>query len=76
MSVHHCEAFTLMLAEAPYTQLPSPEMTTFHLSPEKTTQVYRELCTCTISTKKISQCSCLTLGSFLCKKENITMSLL
>lgn len=32
MSIHHCGAFMLILAEAPYyhTHLPSPEMTTFY----------------------------------------------
>lgn len=29
LSVHHCPAYSLMLPETPYSQLLSPEMTTF-----------------------------------------------
>lgn len=57
---NHCEVFSLMLPEAFYTQLPSPEMTTFDPKRKKC-KFIKSFAPVPLQLGKILQCPCPTL---------------
>lgn len=60
LSKHHCEVFSLVLPEAFYTQLPSPEMTTFDPK-RKTCKFIKSFAPVPLQLERIIQCPCPTI---------------